>query len=518
MERELTELFVIQPDKLYVPPTNFYKLSQDANAQAKLYPVQNKTTDSLSQVYHSQLAASLKAFQDKKWRPLNENRIEPMVLRCRPQSSASSSRPKSSICKGITSSMTPTPNPPSRPRSVPSDKLQPTNSYRRPETPEVKPGKFDTLDPEILAKLIGKERPESVYGERCVTDQSDVDASDEDVCSASGIDSDASTLENGVEPEVDSDRKVPDLNLRPETLDAIYVPEDRKERKRYDFDANNVDIPPYEFQCPIPKAYQHLEFSIIAKQGLSWRSLTEMPQSKNIERFFDRLISLEKMQQETVESEIRVKSRPQSRRQLSSRTGSAKSRDKRCSNSCLQLACVGDCPDKTANDICKTCLQTFCNGSCLMSYEQHMRQPRTEEAPKVAPRQNPRCCSSCLKKHTAKFINANNTLLGRPRSGNATFSRGINYIKPRDLRPKSAAVISSTSLQQLEDLGIEPCQSTSRPSTAMSGRPRSRNGLLPGKSFSSNRKCSITDPRPKSTIKVRSKSATVRLRSNMTPS
>ena len=38
------------------------------------------------------------------------------------------------------------------------------------------------------------------------------------------------------------------LKLRPEKLDAIYVPEDKRDMRRFDFDAENTQSPPYEFK------------------------------------------------------------------------------------------------------------------------------------------------------------------------------------------------------------------------------------------------------------------------------
>ncbi|ESO83052.1 hypothetical protein LOTGIDRAFT_169688 [Lottia gigantea] len=496
MEIKITDYFKVQPTKLYM------------NDRPKMYPAAPpKTGDPLTQEYHSELTESLKAFQNKPWKPLPvQKQAVPVIITCPAPKKA-----KRQIIMSRNRLVVPAWEPPSRPRSVLSDNARPMSSSSRPETPHVQPGNFDTLDSETLARLIGLERPTSVYGERCdLSEYLDKIPNDDD---DSSIGSDWSLLEDWEEPEVHQYQacSMADFNMRPEQLDLIDIPVDRKERKLYDFDANNRDVPhPHDYKDILPKGARYLDFSVVAKQGLEWRNLTEMPQSQTIVRMYDRLVHLEKLQNETIQREEK-KNRPVSRRQTLVRSLSAKSRDKQCCSSCLQVACVGDCPEKSYAK-CSMCNKVLCPGLCSTSYDTHMRSNVTTDDLPSQQNSPPktRICLSCTKKNTAKLINANNKLLGRPKSSNATFSRGRNSVKPKDIRPKSAVDYTTETFQQFDNLGLD---SPSRPSTAVSvsSRPRSRNGLLPGKTFSSNRKASISDAKYKSACRVRNRSPRPRL-------
>nr|KAG5687253.1 hypothetical protein BaRGS_016428 [Batillaria attramentaria] len=445
-----------------------------------------------------------------------------------------------------------------RPRSVPlhghrTAALTPRPpSAPRPDTPLVNQGNFDTLSPRILSQLlddVSPRPPSASYGDRVLTrgdkrsrtkdpfkqifpdDLSttsgfDSDDDDEDEEDDDDDDDEASDSENGgFEPSLDEvRRKVPYpqnvLHLRPEKLDAIYVPEDKRDMRRFDFDAENVDLPPYEFKCPLPDKLMNVNLRLCAREGTDWRdSLKTLPLnsvSANVSGMMDRLVELEKMQIVTEDWEtkrLRQLGRPRPQNAAGSgstisggsRATSARIRDRRCCGNCLQAACVGDCPDKrlnaTASGRCEKCRQPLCTGACQDSrYEQRMRHSRSSDAlelevgpPPPQPARSPsRGCVSCQRRHTAKLINANNVVLGRPKSSNATFSRGKASLRPRDLRPASAVNMNTSMLKDFERLGIEP-QQPSPPTKSPYQRPRSRNGLLPGKSCRSNRKYSLTD-------------------------
>ena len=209
----------------------------------------------------------------------------------------------------------------------------------------------------------------------------------------------------------------------------------------------------------------------------------------------DRLVDLERLQIETEEWEQRRLSQVNKK---SKRAATAKSgtRDKRCCNKCLQPACVGDCPEKNVQStVCEMCRQTFCVSSqCKETkYEQRMRLPRDEERAQTPKPQLPRACKSCQAKTNAKLINANNIILGRPKSGNVTFSRGQSAPKPRDLRPTNDNSTNQDIIRDFEKLGLAPTQPNRQNSAARIQRPRSRNGMLPGKSFHSQRRDSLTE-------------------------
>ena len=367
----------------------------------------------------------------------------------------------------------------------------------------------------MLADLIGSDKSRQSYGD--TSSYKDERSRDGDSLSRSDSSSDSedesSTSEAEPEQELFSSlAPMPEVHLRPERLDSIYIPENKKDPRRFDFDAENFDIPPYDFGNPIPEPYSKLDFKLIAKQNYEWRDIIKTkPKEEYIERYLDRIIDIEKNQLETEEWEGKRLKQTQIRRP---RNLSARPRDRRCCSTCLQPACVGDCPDKcTSDNVCTLCRQPLCEGYCReMTYDDRMRHEREEEDEiKTYLRPSSRICKCCQTKHNAKLINANNLLLGRPKSSNSTYSRGQSSTKPKDLRPCSVSDINADVLKDFEKLGIEP----SRPIPPKPNRPRSRSLLIPGKSYNSNRKDSITDlerlrrRKPKSAKQKRPKSVTV---------
>lgn len=333
-------------------------------------------------------------------------------------------------------------------------------------------------------------------------------AKDDDV-STSGIDSTQSNdddisssssdseEDSDYEPSIDQNRDVPDLHLRPEKLDSFSIPDSAKGWRKFDFDANEYDIPVYEFADPLPEPYQEIDLRQTARLKWSWRDQTKhRPGDSELEDVLDRMVDLEKLQMDTEDWEHRRSAIIMNRR--SKRAASAKpTRDKRCCNRCLQPACTGDCPEKNVSSdvVCELCRQNYCTGNCKETkYEQRMRQPRIEADDKLQskpPLPRGSSCKSCNTKSNAKLINANNLVLGRPKSGNVTFNRGIASAKQKDLRPLRPETPNTEIIRDFEKLGIEPFQS-SRPNSRLQ-RPRSRNSLAPGKSFFSQRRDSLTD-------------------------
>ncbi|XP_052233755.1 uncharacterized protein LOC127846506 isoform X3 [Dreissena polymorpha] len=485
-----------------------------ASSYQKLY---QRATENPSQVYRSQLAASLRAFQQKQWPPLNHQELESNYIRCRPVTPAHVERPSTScsVRAGTPTSRL------LRPKSVPATSLRPksASSGRRSETPsEARPGKFDTLSPMVISELMCRsERPSSGYDDdRSPDDKSPfVDelaaetkklVENDDTSTTSGIDSGASDNEiatsdedSEYEPDIDKDIVIPNLSLRPEKLDALYIPEPKRGWQQYDFDMSNIDLPPYEFANPFPEGIEDLDLKQMARLKWNWRNHVHVntTHDPDLEGILDRLVEFEKLQQDTIDWE--KKRAAQLKRQATKRAANAKPviKDKRCDSSCLQATCFGDCPEKLAQQYtCEMCRQGYCTGTCKETkYEQRMRQPRLEEERPVTPKPPfPRACSSCQKRHNAKMLNANNLVLGTQRLNNATFTRGQSSAKAKDFRPKTPSTLSKDVLREFEKLNMDPVQPP-RPTTAISGisRPRSRNSVFPGKSFSSQRKYSITD-------------------------
>ncbi|KAK3086235.1 hypothetical protein FSP39_015604 [Pinctada imbricata] len=477
----------------------------------KLYTQQPSPVENGSQLYRSQLAASLKAFKPKDWPPLKFKDIDSSFLRCKPINTQPERNPTPPPSRYTS------PLRPRRPVSVPAGAL------RRPDTPvDVRPGNFDTLNPRMLARLMGDSRVAQTYGDIIPLNERLAETEDEetktekseekskkakdDENSTSGIESSQTDDDSGsssddedsdFEPTVDRDRKVPDLVLRPEKLDSLVVPDSAKGWRKYDFDADNVEIPEYEFADPLPEPFRDIDLRQMARLKWNWRDQTKArPGDGCLNGILDRLVDLERLQIETEEWEQKRMSQINKR---SKRTATAKNgnRDKRCCNKCLQPACVGDCPEKVVQStVCEMCRQPLCVSSqCKETkYEQRMRLPRDDERAPTPKPPLPRACKSCQSKTNAKLINANNLILGRPKSGNVTFSRGQSSMKPRDLRPN----VSNEGNQQdiirdFEKLGLNSTQNSRQNSASRIQRPRSRNGMLPGKSFFSQRRDSLTE-------------------------
>ncbi|XP_048762635.2 uncharacterized protein LOC125671155 isoform X3 [Ostrea edulis] len=497
--------------------------------KVKLYQ-QPSPVETGAQIYRSQLAASLKAFKPKDWPPLDYREKETSFLRCRPIQQPQPER-------------APTP-PPSkcyaqrirRPRSVPAN-------ARRCDTPsDVRPGPFDSLNPRVLSSLIGDSYQPHTFGDRIPGTDNEKEEEDDDEKlksetnkrnkekdednSTSGIESSqtdddssgssSDDEDSDYEPEVDKNREVPDLILRPEKLDSFVVPDSSKGWRKYDFDADHVDIPPYEFADPIPEPFSDLDLRQMARLKWNWRDHTRAKPKDNLDLMLDRLVELERLQLETEEWENKRYSQVNRK---SKRAASAKpsTRDRRCCNKCLQPACTGDCPEKNVQfNVCEYCRQTFCVGSqCKETkYDQRMRQPRIDEEKQQQTKSLPRACKSCQLKHNAKLINANNLLLGRPKSGNATYTRGQSSFKPKDLRPRPDTPLSPDIVKDFEKLGLQTHQPPKPAiSTQRMQRPRSRNAIIPGKTFYSQRRDSISENEKETLTNIkRKKMRSIRVR------
>ncbi|XP_021375884.1 uncharacterized protein LOC110464787 isoform X3 [Mizuhopecten yessoensis] len=507
---------------------------------------QQQYAETNTNIYRSQLAASLRAFKPKDWTPLKSSDTDTSFFRCKPVSCQAPDRETERrhpvelafITRPIVS-RGPSPSRLCRPRSVPNGTSRPPSGLiRRSDTPtDVRPGNFDTLTPNVLANLISSNSYKTAprygdpgpSGEEPLEDKNRKSTSppkDDDV-STSGIDSthsaedissssSSSDEDSDYEPSVDRNRDVPDLNLRPEKLDSFVIPDSAKGWRKFDFDVDETDIPPYEFEEVLPESFRDLDFRQIARLKWSWRDQTkERPNDGVTEDIMDRMVELERLQMETEDWEQKRSVQLLKKRQ---RVASAKGgqKDKRCCNRCLQPACTGDCPEKfVQSEICDMCRQPFCVGNCKDNkYEQRMRQIRNvdDDKPPSGPKTLTSRCKSCQSRHNGKLINANNLVLGRPKSGNITYSRGIASSKPKDMRhigPDMA--INSEVIRDFEKLGMDPYQSC-RPSTARVQRPRSRNAAHPGKSFSSQRRDSLTDTDKNIAKLNRKKAKSIRLR------
>ncbi len=417
------------------------------------------------------------------------------------------------------------PIPPSRPRpkSVPSRKFPIQTDY---------PRNYDCLTPEIIYQLSEGTRPESVYGERPestvdINADSDSDASPDDgnnvkhtdVSSTSGIGSDkdlnsdvedTDDEENAPEPNLeDIDMsKIPQINLRPEKIDSLHIPLPKGDRKKYDFDASFVEVPPYEFKSPISEQLQHFNFREASRSEKHWCVQAKYKPKSALElKLMDRLIEMERLQRKSEDIECGKRYRLQSARH---RARSAVSRDtqrqtvklvrdtsRKCTVDCVQMACVGDCPTKmeVESSLCLVCRKMNCVGNCSGDmYDPHSRSERDEVLddkcrPKTAGVRPVRTAYTPTTpiRANGKTLNSANSILNRPKSGH---SRGS--VRLRESRPQTVGGTSSKS--NLEDdfdkLGLE---SQDEEDKAAKPKFRGRASVVPGKSYFSQRRNSLTD-------------------------
>ena len=408
-------------------------------------------------------------------------------------------------------------------------------------------GNYDTLTPDIMYELSDQKEVQSFYGEKSLTYQ-DIEIkenkSENEAENTSGIETDRDTdLEAESESEftvykeaqqmLEKAAQIPmvKLEIRPEKMDAVYTPPDRKDQRRFDFDAGNIDIPIYDFASPLSKEMRSVDLRAACLKELNWREVTDKrPESEIESAIMDRLQMMQRLQMQTDEQDEkrnkRIKSAKGRQRVVNGSvnrlfTGSSpvKARDKKCCSDCVQSACVGDCPTKKTAETCPYCDQKCCNGDCSVTpYDPHERgavvemDGELEEFTDTRPRSG---CSSCSHRHTARLINVNNVVLGRPRSSYATYNRGISSAKPKDLRPQSCTPAIEYELSRL-DIGLETETTVSRPSTASStGRRRRLHGraaMIPGKSYFSQRRDSLTNNNCSSTRPTRRRSKSARSR------
>ncbi|XP_013396138.1 uncharacterized protein LOC106163173 isoform X2 [Lingula anatina] len=562
----------------------------------------NSYGENVPLVYRSQLAASLKAFKNKKWVPYQrEDPRDAPYLRCRPVSYVVETAVEADgvvdCHKQPPKGCSRVPSPVKR-RSFreaqllfdnlpitkslhadrqddametdhmtlnavrPASRFQKTQGLRARRRAQSAPltisqsvqhmgetstNAYDRLTPNVMYEL-GNEtakRSPPFYGEKSfqvlgvggskIKDMKDPD--DTSGIDTSGRDSDISDDERIKEPDVDKSRKAPTMNLRPEHLDSVYEPDGRRDISKFDFDADNVDIPVYDFKYPLTGGFEKMDWRdlvetmIFREEGsddkLDWRDMTKKrPTHKYEENMVDRLIEMERHQIDTEDWEEEKRERNQRNasqltrqrnsvtnltRGMSSvqRVQSAKARDRRCVMDCVQPACVGDCLTKrNAMDVCISCRQKDCDGQCANSlYESHSRssgQLGNGEKPSLS--QRPKSCNPCSRPNTAKYINANNVVLGRPKSGNATYSRGQASLRPKDLRPQTP--ISASLVGEFNKLGIDPNLPPPRPSTGKR-RPRGRNAIIPGKTYFSQRRDSLTENGPSGRVRSAGQRRTV---------
>lgn len=170
-----------------------------------------------------------------------------------------------------------------------------------------------------------------------------------------------------------------------------------------------------------------------------------------------------------------------------------------CTPDCVQVACVGDCPDKVhATSVCPKCDRKGCSGICKPTpYSNHSRLPAdldTSANVKAKARaQRPKSCSSCLRvSNPARETNAQQLSLGRPKSSHTTYSRARKSVRrTTDLRKTPTDLSANIDRDQLRT-PASGCAITSPPRARSARTRRGRDSIAPHKSYNSQRRISLT--------------------------
>lgn len=174
-------------------------------------------------------------------------------------------------------------------------------------------------------------------------------------------------------------------------------------------------------------------------------------------------------------------------------------RDLRC-NECKRVTCLGNCAPGQDYHLYKRLVSTIFSAS---------RQPSLVNASNH--RETHRCkhgCTTCSASHcrtTADIMNANaiissvNSNTNRLRSSKTTYSFGQKSQRPTvDLRPRSMHQVTREMKVKFEQANLSPVvvvplfEDESQSMLSKRSLPRATNGLLPGKSFRSQRRDSLT--------------------------
>ena len=319
------------------------------------------------------------------------------------------------------------------------------------------------------------------------------------------------------------------MKLRLDQTDSVYVELPHGDRSRFDFDAGCSDVPDYPYSSVLPPPLQDYNLKEFSPGEKRWKDLLKQCELDVAEeKMFQRLVEIAKLDKQTEDLENNRRERLKSSRGNRCRTPSSsggltlnstvtstivnvsqKARqrelEKRCSSDCVQPACVGDChASQTPEEFiqrCPHCRKTLCLGQCgadcYHGGPTSSRRVQIEVPPPSKPDIRHKMCNvcQCNAAKKAQAINSNNNMLGRPRSGNLTFSRGASMI----------------TREVSEGPRIDKLTGTRR--------RRGRAAIIPGKSFFSQRRNSLTDltavdarPKTPSGNKKRSKSAVNRIR------
>ncbi|PIK47730.1 hypothetical protein BSL78_15399 [Apostichopus japonicus] len=218
-------------------------------------------------------------------------------------------------------------------------------------------------------------------------------------------------------------------------LPEVFNPED----SLFEYRSSNASSPePDPFPETLSEPYCYMDLLELTQEK-DWRqAVRKVPEEKDVELIMDRLIEMERFQEETSKTERResLPSNKKTLSQLEEKKGwnadaakpteraqsnlSRKGKSKNCSDDCLQPVCSGECIPIAESKGCPHCRGRQCRGQCTeYRYHLHVRRPR--EGNPTKPR--PKSCVSCAK-NGRKVLNrqCEQRHPRSPRSAFSTFS------------------------------------------------------------------------------------------------
>ena len=224
---------------------------------------------------------------------------------------------------------------------------------------------------------------------------------------------------------------------------------------------------------------------------------------KDEAKLLTRCLELERLQlateklEESKFSKTRQYSRQRSASTALSKTRAQSARSARgsgstkCAQDCVQVICVGDCPEKISASPCSSCHKKTCNGSCTPTpYSGHTRQHSGTQSIEPTKTRIPRptSCGPCSKSNPAQKLNKKQTQLGRPRSSHSTYSQAKKSTARQTYQ-------LHTTVQQLDinEPEFEYPDNIIRTNRVRSAKiRRGRDTIAPHKSYHSQRRVSLT--------------------------
>lgn len=383
-----------------------------------------------------------------------------------------------------------------------------------------RPSSFDHLTPDLSYELSDGAKVESFYGDKPETPQSEaeekedtVDGEDEETEEERGPDVGISKVDSKLKEKLQQAQErvmkisvpaveakgpyalhnlseedswaaqINELDLRPEHLDLLHIPElPDHDVRRFDFEARDTPFPVNEFPFPFSESMQRVDFREIyqlsTKAGTSsWKEHTDQrPDSEHEEEILNRIYEMAKLCVQSQEADQSKKEKTSQNKQMSrSRLGARMIttrswKDKKCCSDCMQSLCTGNCPSKRmfGSEPCRVCHEHDCAGQCTKAvYDIRSRKDKEEEITASKPIVPHAKCTSCQYRYQLKLLQAKH---GVQRSA------GGNRPQPNESAEKTDNAEGMYNV----------------PSAAVQRRKSGRASIYPHKGYFSQRRMSLT--------------------------